>query len=133
MTKDALKQQLDDLLNNPSEDALQHFLKNVKREVHSLPLCPKCGSGNVVRKGFNRRKNGAIQQFCCNSCNHIYSQESIKSAKKRDKYPVCKKCGSKVKRSGFWRWKTSDGKRKSKQRYECLNEECSAFFSLDTE
>ena len=40
MLKDTLEHQLDDLLEKPSEEALQLFLKSVKRVVNAIPLCP---------------------------------------------------------------------------------------------
>ena len=133
MHKEALINQLDNLLEEPSEEALQKFLKKLKREIHDIPLCPKCGGGDVSRKGFNPRKIGPEQQYWCKSCNHIYIITAIESGKRKKKYPNCKKCGGRVKRSGFWRWKTKDGQEKSNQRYECTDPKCGAFFSLKKE
>jgi len=133
MEKEALRQQFENLLRNPSDEAMHQFFSAVRCEVHGIPACPNCSSGHTVKMGFNKRKHGAEQQFRCNSCRHIYTKTSIKTNELRKKYPKCEKCGSSVKRSGFWKWKTANGRRKIHQRYECTNKECGHFFSLESQ
>lgn len=129
MQKESLRKQFNALLRTPSEKALEHFVSTLRCEITGTPACPNCNSGDVVRKGFNPRRHGMEQQFYCSKCGHIYTRTSIKTRELRQRYPECVECGGPVKRSGFWKWRTLDGRRKKQQRYECINSDCGTFFS----
>ena len=130
MHEEELRKQFEAFLRNPSEVAMNEFLKRVKQEILDIPTCPKCGLGHAVKIGFNPRKHGPEQQFRCSGCRHIYTRSAIKSREMKAKCPKCKYCGSPSKRSGFWKWTVASGARRKQQRYECINSTCGAFFSL---
>ena len=41
-------------------------------------ICPKCGSGNLHKRGFNRKRSGITQRYQCQSCGGWCSEASIK-------------------------------------------------------
>ena len=41
-------------------------------------ICPKCGSSNLHRRGFNRKRSGASQRYQCQNCFGWCSEASIK-------------------------------------------------------
>ena len=42
-------------------------------ERSKLKLCKFCDSGNIIKKGFRKNKNGKIPKFKCNDCNRTFS------------------------------------------------------------
>ena len=131
MQKETLRRHFEKLLGNPSEDGLRRFERLLRLEIQGIPICPKCNSNRIVKMGFNKRKAGPEQQYRCEKCKHVYTLFSIQAKERRKRYPPCTKCGSRSKKSGFWKWTNSKGRAKKKQRFECLNPECSAFFSQE--
>ena len=41
-------------------------------------ICPKCGSSNLHKRGFNRKRSGVTQRYQCQSCFGWCSEASIK-------------------------------------------------------
>lgn len=41
-------------------------------------VCPKCGSNNLHKRGFNNRRSGSVQRYQCQSCFGWCSEASIK-------------------------------------------------------
>lgn len=41
-------------------------------------ICPKCGSDNLHKRGFNRKRSGVTQRYQCQSCGGWCSEASIK-------------------------------------------------------
>lgn len=41
-------------------------------------ICPKCGSGNLHKRGFNRKRSGITQRYQCQDCSGWCSEASIK-------------------------------------------------------
>lgn len=41
-------------------------------------ICPKCGSNNLHKRGFNHRRNGSTQRYQCQSCYGWCSEASVK-------------------------------------------------------
>jgi hypothetical protein len=41
-------------------------------------ICPKCGSDNLHKRGFNHKRNGTTQRYQCQSCYGWCSEASIK-------------------------------------------------------
>lgn len=41
-------------------------------------ICPKCGSSNLHKRGFNRKRSGASQRYQCQNCFGWCSEASIK-------------------------------------------------------
>lgn len=42
-------------------------------------VCPKCGSSNLERRGFNMRRNGKVQRFQCKSCGGWCSEATLRT------------------------------------------------------
>lgn len=41
-------------------------------------ICPKCGSGNLHKRGFNHKRSGSSQRYQCQNCFGWCSEASIK-------------------------------------------------------
>jgi putative transposase len=53
-------------------------LRDISLGVRSLgqedePKCPKCGSADVIRRGFRYNKRGPVQRYLCKSCGFGFS------------------------------------------------------------
>jgi hypothetical protein len=48
-------------------------------DIHqSDGICPKCGSDNLHKRGFNRKRSGKAQRYQCQNCHGWCSEASIK-------------------------------------------------------
>ncbi|MDN5337930.1 MAG: hypothetical protein PWQ20_1000 [Thermotogaceae bacterium] len=55
------------------------------------PICPKCGSTNIVKNGHDKYHN---QQFLCKDCSHSFKLKHTKKTKNFSfTYPKCPLCG----------------------------------------
>ena len=96
----------------------RYYCKKCKRYfreiVATLPACKFCASERVIKSG----KVAGKQRYRCNKCGHHFREgdlrvEKFLAAKKMDKVPACKFCGSEqVVKSGIVA---------GKQRYLCKN------------
>lgn len=48
-------------------------------DIHQADgICPKCGSDNLQRRGFNHRRTGKVQRYQCIDCGGWTNESSIK-------------------------------------------------------
>lgn len=128
---DELYNKFEEFVKAPTDETFKDLLMDLE-DFKKVPLCPRCHSNNVIRDGTTLRKCGRIQQYVCKKCNHSYTKNSIKNKKKRDSYPLCPTCKSRVTKNGSVRWTTKEGTDKKLIKYYCKN--CNSFlYSKKTE
>nr|DAX93559.1 MAG TPA: DNA polymerase B [Caudoviricetes sp.] len=64
--------------NNQDVDLLYAIYERLRPYIKNHPnlgditqvdgVCPKCGSSNLERRGFNMRRNGKVQRYQCRNC-----------------------------------------------------------------
>ena len=75
--------------NNQDVDLLYAIYERLRPYIKNHPnlgditqvdgVCPKCGSGNLERRGFNMRRNGKVQRFQCKSCGGWCSEATLRT------------------------------------------------------
>lgn len=73
--------------NNQDVDLLYAIYERLRPYIKNHPnlgdisqvdgVCPKCGSSNLERRGFNMRRNGKVQRFQCKSCGGWCSEATL--------------------------------------------------------
>jgi hypothetical protein ORF021 len=75
--------------NNQDVDLLYAIYERLRPYIKNHPnlgditqvdgVCPKCGSSNLERRGFNMRRNGKVQRFQCKSCGGWCSEATLRT------------------------------------------------------